>query len=357
LGKRLAGYAVELESTILSEASVSAVIRFTWSCPGREREQGVFKVLKPYVPECFGEDMTLLQDLGEFLTSPERGYGFAIHDVKEMLAEVLLLLDHELDFRREQATLLEAVRMYQASIGIRVPRLIEPLSTRNITAMSAEAGVKVTEAFPRSPIRRARVAEQLIEALVAVPFFSRAEESIFHADPHAGNLLYDETNRELVVLDWALAERLSLESRRQLVLLSVMMTLRNPEGVRHAIRDLALSSSRGNHTRLGVIDSCVSRFFEEMAPDASPGTLDAMRLLDRIALEGVHFPPPLFLFRKIVLTLDGVAGPGVRIDQVIAREFLTRCAASLGLFHAPLEWRDFAAIEWNALAYPFRRWA
>ncbi|MGO9255292.1 MAG: AarF/UbiB family protein [Bryobacteraceae bacterium] len=360
LGDRLAAYAVELEPAILSEASVSAVIRFTWNYPGREREQGVFKVLKPYVPECFGEDMTLLQDLGEFLTSPKRGYGFAIHDVKDMLAEVLLLLEHELDFRREQATLLEAVKMYRASIGIRVPRLIEPLSTSNVTAMSAEAGVKVTEAFPHSPIRRARVAEQLIEALVAVPFFSREEESVFHADPHAGNLLYDETNRELVILDWALAERLSLESRRQLVLLSVMMTLRNPEGVRRAIRDLSLSADHRNRRRLGTIDSAVTRFFEEMPPDAAPGTLDAMRLLDRIALEGVHFPPPLFLFRKIVLTLDGVlydvAGPGVRIDEVIAREFLTRCASSLGLFHAPLQWKDFAAIEWNALLYPVRRY-
>jgi ubiquinone biosynthesis protein len=355
LRERLATYAVELEPAILSEASVSAVIRFTWNYPGRERDQGVFKVLKPYVPECFGEDMTLLQHLGEFLTSPRRGYGFAIHDVKDMLAEVLLLLEHELDFRREQATLREAVKMYRASIGIRVPRVIEELCTSDITAMSAEDGVKVTEAFPRSPIRRARVAEQLIEALVAVPFFSREEDAIFHADPHAGNLLYDEANRELVVLDWALAEKLSLESRRQLVLLSVMMTLHNPDGVRLAIRDLALSADRRNHARLGVIDGCVRSFFEQLPPDASTGTLDAMRLLDRIALEGVHFPPPLFLFRKIVLTLDGVlydvAGPGVRIDEVIAREFLTRCAASLGVFHAPLEWKDFAAIEWSALRY------
>ena len=31
LGKRLAEYAVELEPRILSEASVSAVIRFTWN--------------------------------------------------------------------------------------------------------------------------------------------------------------------------------------------------------------------------------------------------------------------------------------------------------------------------------------
>ena len=359
LGQQLAAYDVHLESRILSEASVSAVIRFTWNCAGKEREQGVFKVLKPYVPECFGEDVRLLQKLGEFLTSPERGYGFAIHDVKDMLAEVLLLLEHELDFRREQATLGEAVKMYRASIGIRVPRLIAPLSTGDITAMSAEAGVKVTEAFPRSPIRRARIAGQLIEALVAVPLFSRAEEAIFHADPHAGNLLYDETNRELVVLDWALAERLSLESRRQLVLLSVMMTLRNEDGVREAIRDLSLSADRGNHTRLPVIEDCVHRFFEQLPAEASPGTLDAMRLLDRIALEGVHFPPSLFLFRKIVLTLDGVlydvAGPGVRIDEVIAREFLTRCAASLGLFHAPLAWQDLAVIPWNALLYPVRR--
>ena len=107
--------------------------------------------------------------------------------------------------------------MYRASIGIRVPRLIAPLSTGDITAMSAEAGVKVTEAFPRLPIRRARIAGQLIEALVAVPLFSHAEEAIFHADPHAGNLLYDETNRELVVLDWALAERLRKEGSEFLV--------------------------------------------------------------------------------------------------------------------------------------------
>ncbi|HTX39746.1 MAG TPA: AarF/UbiB family protein [Bryobacteraceae bacterium] len=359
LGSRLAEYAVELESAILSEASVSAVIRFTWNYPGREREQGVFKVLKPYVPEYFGEDMTLLQKLGAFLASPRRGYGFAIHEVKEMLAEVRLLLEHELDFRREQASLVEAAEMYRASIGIRVPRLIAPLSTGDVTAMSAESGVKVTQAFPRSPIRRARIASQLIEALVAAPFFSRAETTIFHADPHAGNLLYDETNRELVILDWALAEKLSREARRQLVLLPVMMTLRNREGVRQAIRDLSRSAGHPNPERLPAIDACVDGFFEGLPRDASPGTLDAMRLLDRIALSGVHFPPPLFLFRKIVLTLDGVlydvAGPGVRIDEVLAREFLTRWTASLGLFHAPLEWKDFAAIEWNALLYPVRR--
>jgi hypothetical protein len=137
------------------------------------------------------------------------------------------------------------------------------------------------------------------------------------------------------------------------------MTLRNREGVRQAIRDLSLGADRRNEAHFPAIDRCIASFFEQAPADASSGTLDAMRLLDRIALEGVHLPPPLFLFRKIVLTLEGVlydvAGPDVRIDEVIAREFLTRCAASLGLFHAPLAWKDFVTIPWNALLYPVRR--
>ena len=361
LGDRLGTYAVRLAPAILSEASVSVVIGFTWSQPGREREGGVFKVLKPYVPECFSEDMKLLQSLGEFLASPRRGYGFAIRDVSETLTEVRLLLAHELDFRREQTALGRAAEMYRASIGIRVPRWIEPLSTGDVTAMSAEAGVKVTEAFFHSPIRRARIAAQLIEALIAAPFFSRADSAIFHADPHAGNLLYDETNRELVILDWALAEELDLETRRQLVLLTVMMILRDPEGVRQAIRALSLIADRRNRARLARIDRTVAGFFDQLPPDTASGMLDAMRLLDRIALDGVHLPPPLFLFRKIVLTLEGVlydiAGKEVRIDEIIAREFLTRAASSLGLFHAPLEWQDLAALTRDAVLYPLRRWA
>ena len=51
------------------------------------------------------EDMALLQKLGEFLTSRERGYDFAVRDIDEMLTEVRLLLERELDFTREQATL------------------------------------------------------------------------------------------------------------------------------------------------------------------------------------------------------------------------------------------------------------
>lgn len=80
-----------------------------------------------------------------------------------------------------------------------------------------------------------------------------------------------------------------------------------------------------------------------------------MRLLDDIALKGVHFAAPLFLFRKSLFTLDGVlqdvAGSEVRIDREIALQFLTRWGASFGLFYSPLTVKDFFSIEWNALRY------
>ena len=250
--------------------------------------------------------------------------------------------------------------MYRSSFGIRVPRLIAELSTARVTAMTEESNVKVTDAFPRSPIRRRRIPDQLIEALIAVPLFCREDTAVFHADPHAGNLMYDETDRELVLMDWALAERLSLESRRQLVLLVVMMILRNPEGVRNAIRALSRESPERKRDRERLIDFHVDRFFGEFSGGRSPGTLDAMRLLDEIALAGVHFPTSLFFFRKSVFTLDGVlqdvAGGDIRIDYVIVREFLTRCLGSFGMFHAPLQLKDFGAMEWQALLLPLRSW-
>ncbi len=340
LGDRLTQYGVQMAANILSEGSAAAILPFTWRKNGQERQPAVFKVLKPYVPGCFAEDMDLLQQLGEYLASPERGYEFAVRDLREMITEVRLLLEHELEFTREQATLVEAERAYRSSIGIRVPRLIAPLCTPQVTAMSEERGVKVTEACRRSPIRRRRIAGQLIEALIAVPLLSRGEWSVFHADPHAGNLFYDEPNRELIILDWALAERLNLESRRHLVLLALMMILRHQEGVASAA--LALGRTRDR----ALIRRHVTSFFAELPPDRRPGVLDAMRLLDEMALAGVRFPAPLFLFRKIVFTLDGVLQDvhesPVRIDEVIARDYLTRWAASFGCFHSPLTFQDLA---------------
>ena len=356
--KRMRKYAVRLAPAIFSEASVSAVIRFTWRNPeSKRRERGVFKVLKPYVRVCFSEDLLLLQQLSEFLAY-SRGYGFATRHVADMVREVRLLLEHELDFTREQSTLLAAVRTYRISLGIRVPHLIAPLSTAETTAMTEEPGVKITEVFPGKSYLRRRVAEQLVEALVTVPLLSRDSHVVFHADPHAGNLLYDEETGKIVILDWALMEQLSRELRRHLALLVIMTVLRNPGGVCGAIRNLASASGRRDPEKSRLIQQIVDQFFKELPYNRVAGSIDAMLLLDKIALEGVRFPAALAMFQKALFTLDGVlhdiAGSDVSISYLTVRDFVIRLLSSFGLDHPPLTISDLLAVQRSGLLYPSR---
>lgn len=354
-------YGVELAPELLSEASVSAILEFTWVNPATgSREAGVFKVMKPHIPACYAEDLALLQQLAEHLASGRYQYGSS-HEVGETLEDVRLLLANEVDFRREQATLAEVRRVYRRP-GARAPRPIPVLSTDRVTAMSIERGVKVTEAFLRRPRWGRRAATRIVEALVADPVFSPEEDAIFHADPHAGNLLYDEARDELIILDWALTGRLNLEQRRQMASLIVTMTFRDSGGVRAAIHALSSGATASRQAAdREVIDRCVDRFFKDLPLVCSLGALDAMRLLDRIGLEGVRFPSSLVLIRKVMFTLDGVlrdvAGEEVRLDTVIARDFVARWVKRFGRVPAPFSYRDVVSIERSILWYATGLWS
>src|SRR5579863_5863571 len=262
LGAKIQTYDLKVSTAILKEASVSAVVRFTWRDPetGR-RQRGVFKVLKPHIPEYFSEDMDYLQGLAHHFGGRHHRYGFPAHLIPDTFHKVRRLLRHEVNFRREQKTLLEAANLYRSYSGIRIPRVIQPLCTRTITALTEERGIKVTNAVARLPMRDRRVvAEQLIEALIAVPLLASAQDAVFHGDPHAGNLLYDRVRKKLVILDWALQEHLGREQRRHLALLFSMASLRDPIGMRHEIVALSQHSLRKGSDEERIVQESVATF-------------------------------------------------------------------------------------------------
>jgi predicted unusual protein kinase regulating ubiquinone biosynthesis (AarF/ABC1/UbiB family) len=224
--------------------------------------------------------------------------------------------------------------------------------------MTEERGVKVTDAFRNSGARRGRVAEQVVEAILSTPMLSRKKDVVFHADPHAGNLLYDEERREVVILDWALAQRLSLEMRRELSVFVAMMALRNREAAAQALIKLCGRGGRQRKQQSLAIRRFIDDFFKNLGPNRSPRVLEVMNLLDHMALNGVRFPAVMAMFRKVIFTLDGVlydiAGPGVRLDNIIARDYLTRWLASYGTFLAPLSLKDWFNIQRSAVDYGFK---
>jgi ubiquinone biosynthesis protein len=361
LGPRLETYTVKIAPTILSEASVSAVMRFTWQDPetGR-RERGVFKVLKPHIPEYFAEDMDYLQRLAQYFGDRHRTYGFAPDILPDTFKKVRRLLQHEVNFAREQKTLVEAWSLYRTMRGVRVPRLIQPLCTPRITALTEEHGIKVTNAAARLPVeRRRRVAEQLIEALVAVPLLAAQENAVFHGDPHAGNLLYNNRTGELTIIDWALRERLSRDQRRQLALLFLMVSLRDPVGTSNAVLALSQHRIRSASSRGRMIRETVTRFLGEL-PSGLPKGVDAMRLLERIAMKGIKFPGSLIMLSKVMVTLDGILGDIGGSDEgmgfTIARHVAQHWLRNRAEFQSPLRTKDWITLQCSALLYPSRVW-
>lgn len=359
LGPKVKEYSIKLDSAIYFEASVSAVVRFTWRNPrsGR-RERGVFKVLKPHIPSCYAEDMKILQQLARHLARKHVGDRTRLAGIAETITEIRALLEREVDFPREQRTLAVVGRTYGRLRGIRVPRLIEPLSTADITALTHENGVKVTKAVRRHSAPRVRVAERLAETLVAVPALARQEAALFHGDPHAGNLLYDQKRGEIVILDWALTERLTRDQRRSVALLVMMAALRDADGICEAIGNLRLHRPADDRAEARMVRTTVRRFLNRLPLLYVPGAMDALELLDEVALEGVRFPASLVIFRKAAFTLDGVvedvAGTAVEMDAVLKRYLLTHWVAAAITLFSLFSLRDWFAVQRSALTFGLR---
>lgn len=360
LGAKTKTFDVRISSTILKEASVSAVVRFTWRDPESGRRQhGVFKVLKPHIPEYFLEDMDYLQGLARHFGDRHHTYGFPAHLIPDTFHKVRRLLRHEVNFRREQKTLGEAASLYKSYAGIRIPQIIHSLCTPTITALSEEHGIKVTNAASRLPLsRRKKIAEQLIEALIAVPLLSAKQNAVFHGDPHAGNLLYDNRSGNLVILDWALQERLHRNQRRYLAMLFLMMSLRDPVGVVNAVAALRERETRVSAAQERKVRNCVKEFLDSMPASHLPGAADSMRLLEKLAIHGVKFPGALVMLSKVMFTLEGVIGDIVGADTpagfTVARQIAFHWLAHRAEFQFPLKQRDWITLQCSALLFPSR---
>jgi len=364
LGPRLETYAVRIAPSILSEASVSAVVRFTWKHPDSgKRQRGVFKVLKPHIPDYFAEDMDYLQGLAQYFGDRHHKYGFPAHLIPDTFKKVRSLLRHEVNFVREQKTLLEAWSLYRNMHGVRVPQVIRPLCTASVTALTEEHGIKVTNAASHVPAaRRRKIAEQLIEALVAVPLLSAREDAIFHGDPHAGNLLYSNRTGELTIIDWALRVRLSREQRRHLALLFLMVSLRDPVGTCDEVFALSQQRIVAASSRGRVVQETVRGFLDELPLTRPPHGVDAMRLLERIALKGVRFPASLIMLSKVMFTLDGIlgdvggSGSSSSMGFTIVRHVAEHWIKNREEFRSPLTTRDWITLQCSALFYASRFW-
>lgn len=303
----------------LAEASVAVVLPFTWQVDGsKETREGVFKVLKPGVYERLHGELDIWAELGSFLEERCEHYGLPVLDYRETLDSVRRLLQQEVHFELEQKHLVEAAGFYADNPAVIIPRLF-PFCSKRVTAMERVDGVKVTDAHINESARL-KLADTLVHALIARPFWDSAELTRFHADPHAGNL-FCTPDRRLAIFDWTLVGHLDKAQRTHFVQMILGAFTLNETRICRAVSSLGRNQPEESQLRV-----CVSDALREVRQGCFPGFDWSQRLLDRVAVgTGMGFPDNLVLFRKAILTLSGV------VEDISANYSLDRVMLYSGL--------------------------
>jgi ubiquinone biosynthesis protein len=323
----LAKLGVELEPPALAEASVAVVIPFgvrgdEW--PDLPR-RGVFKVLKPGIEDRLARELGLLQEVGGFLDERCAAFGIPPLDYREVFDQVREKLGTEVNLEGEQRHLRQARETYAQEPEVLIPRLF-PLCSGRVTAMERVEGHKVTEPGDHAPADRRRLAELIVEALIAGPIWTPAPLATFHADPHAGNL-FVTPDRRLAILDWSLTGSLGEAERVAMTQLVLGGLGLNDHQVRSALLSLSLDG-RAEESELARV---IGTWLRRVRLGQFPGFSWMMGLLDDAVLRArLRAAADLILFRKALLTLDGVladVSADVRIDDVLPSLFLRKLVA------------------------------
>jgi ubiquinone biosynthesis protein len=320
---------LSLEPEALAEASVAVVVPFTYrdgAGAGTNPGRGVFKVIKPGVEERLDEDLALLEDVGAFLDGQCARLEIPSLDYRDTFAQVRALIGQEVRLDGEQRNLAAAHAAYaNLEAIVQVPRLL-PWSSPRVTAMERIDGRKVTEhaAIPSSD--GSRLARQIVESLIAHPLWSTEPAALFHADPHAGNLLVTRDGR-LAILDWSLAGTLSASERTalgQVLLGAITLDARR-----------ILAALQGLMERAGdavALEQVVDRYLRRISGGSWPGFHWLKGLLDEaVQTARLRAGNDLMMFRRMLLMVEGVVADVAHnaapdLDSALTASFVCRLA-------------------------------
>ena len=266
----------------------------------------------------------MLREVGEHLGDRCVALGIPQLEYREVFDLLREKLATEVVLEEEQRHLEQAAETYVCQPDVLVPRLY-PFCSGRVTAMERIDGHKVTERGDQNPVDRRRVGELIVEAMIAGPILSQARRATFHADPHAGNLFVTD-DRRLAILDWSLTGTLG-ECERVAMTQMILGGLSLSAG---QIRSGLLDLDHNKQVDVHALEAVIHDWLKRIRGGVLPGFSWLMGMLDDAVLRArLRAKTDLILFRKALLTLDGVladVSAGVCVDELLASHFLRRLA-------------------------------
>lgn len=322
LGRDVGEVFGRFEPEPLAAASLGQVHRASYA--GREV---VVKVLRPGVEELVGEDLDVsfrILFLLNLLFPNHR-----TRAITAIVSEFSKRIRDELDFREEARNAAMLRRNFQNEPRVVVPEVVTELVTRRVLVLAYVEGTRIDRLHERLASGELDL-QRLVETVVDAYIKMMLEDGVFHADPHAGNLLVDTQGR-LVLLDFGMVLQVERETRRRLVETVLAAARQDVDGVINGFYELGILDP--DVDRGTVRDAAQSLMAVSLKDETSPRQIQRLveQVLNTFYEWPLMLPSNLVYFGRAGVLVEGI---GLRYDPnfnalAMARPVLDRSAKRL----------------------------
>jgi predicted unusual protein kinase regulating ubiquinone biosynthesis (AarF/ABC1/UbiB family) len=322
LGRDVGQVFGRFEPEPLAAASLGQVHRASYA--GREV---VVKVLRPGVEELVGEDLDVsfrILFLLNLLFPNHR-----TRAITAIVSEFSKRIRDELDFREEARNAAMLRRNFQNEPRVIVPEVVTELVTRRVLVLEYVEGTRIDRLHERLASGELDL-QRLVETVVDAYIKMMLEDGVFHADPHAGNLLIDPQGR-LVLLDFGMVLQVERDTRRRLVETVLAAARQDVDGVINGFYELGILDP--DVDRGTVRDAAQSLMSVSLKDETSPRQIQRLveQVLNTFYEWPLMLPSNLVYFGRAGVLVEGI---GLRYDPnfnalAMARPVLARSAKRL----------------------------
>ena len=306
--ERLKASEIEFDKDILAEGSIGAVIGVRGRFPGMTQpDDAVIKVVKPYALTGLPEEMKIIDSMTLYFEDNAAHYGLVDVPITNMFRDIRAALEKEILVKEEKANLKRAAEYSRPNPRVHVPWTVE-IGAENLIVMEFVHGQKITDSFPGDREKRAVMARRLYDALTYDPVYGGQETTLFHGDPHAGNVFHVTDNPQnpfqIALLDWGLMGTFTKKQRKQLVQLFLGLEFKHRKRMRNNVAGLLEDDLPQDPEKLQRLDEIFEEVFK--MEDVKSGYEQLAKMVELLVKEGYKLDSQFGLFVKSQVTIVGI---------------------------------------------------
>ena len=285
-----------IDQNVVSGASLGQVYRAKLN-----GQEVVVKVKRPGIEEMVKQDLKVLKKILPLaLKFVDPNLRFSAHGMLEQFIETI---HEEMDYNIESSNLKNIKKNMQRYDNVVVPSVYDDYSTKSVLTMEYIPGIKVTniDELDAKGIDR----QKLVIDVHKVFFTMLLRNSIFHADPHPGNISVSD-NGSLILYDYGMVGKLDNETRLKLIRLYLALVEKDPPRTVNAMDDLGMLMPDYNRS---IIEKALELTIRGMH-GKKPSEMEVKALLELANKTMSKFPfilpKHLALYMRMTSIIEGI---------------------------------------------------